>query len=357
MAKLSVFLKICVVTLLFVSCNQIEELDNVYNSNNINVTEISPLKAAYIVDDGILNFRSIEDYYKLTDSLSQLSDFEYKNWTKQIGFDSYRNVIDDIMKSDKSDEELLRFYADYIHKDSIGCIVPNIDFRIYQNVLNKDGLFYINNVVYSFSEDKLASKVLKKMSSPLKYDISPKQVTVVEYPDIEYANNWLGKKVMTHFKLYKNTVTDTPLKGNQLIFEVYVRPREFNSVLGWKDCKDDCMSEEVTFHMEDLGLMRYKDETGNYITKEDHWSDLHTFSSSSPTRLFVASYVVIHQNIGTGPIVPLPVLKDPVCVHYRARIGSLGKNGAAYNTYHPLPGMDKEDCGHRLVTEYQHIEY
>lgn len=114
------------------------------------------------------------------------------------------------------------------------------------------------------------------------------------------------------------------------------------------------MVEELTIHLKGLGATIYFDENGRITFGNDQMMYLQTVTSSKKTSLFTSTYILTGSSLSSS--VPERI-EDPICVHYRARTGNTGKYGGAYNTYHPYPGMDPNTCGHRIVTEYQHVVY
>lgn len=321
----------------------------------------SPLNVPYFVgEDGALNFRSVDDYFALSDSLAMLSDKEYMSWEEKNNFNSYRtyvqNIIDNLENVEINNyDDIIAQNSEYVYKDKYGSISPIIDAHVYQCVANKERFFYVNSVKHIVNRDYINVEYSSKSKENeiIDYSLKSNSRNTVEYPEIEYQRDRSQYKLFTWFKIYKNTITSGPSKGEKICMDVCVRPRKFNQISGWKGYNDYCMVEELTIHLEGLGMTNYFDENGRMVFGNDQMMYLPTVTSSEKTSLFTSTYILSGSMGGSVP----ERIKDPICVHYRARTGETGKYGGAYNTYHPNPGMDPNTCGHRIVTEYQHVVY
>lgn len=337
--------------------NTIQTFDTM-SKKKLSTQFVLPLETSFTVDEnGTLHFRSAEDYFSISDSLLQLSKEEYESWENEIGFKSYRSLMDSILKIEPINDEVVSKYSDIVYIDSIGTISPKVDFRVYQNVMDSHAEFYVSGIKHKICGNTLITsntktREIKEINLLAKSSAGDEPVY---YPVIEYCKHF--RKIETWFKLYKNTVDVGITKAGSLLLDIYVRPKKQVAVINnYRSYNDKCMVEEVTLHMEGLGLVHYTDELGNLMFMQDQFNSLPTIESSEATPLFTVTYTLFAKS--SSPIImPIPLIKDPVCVHYRARIGDLGKEGIAYNTYHPLQGMDKDNCGHREVTNYQHKEY
>ena len=346
----------------FQSCSESnDELMMVASHQNVITKSIDVERGYDITDDGALRFESVDAYYSLSDSLRQLTEDEFESWEKEVGFSSYRtffkNILLSAMKMDSDTRNgFVNSNSDCVYIDSNDLIQPVVGAQFFQNVISKDRCFYIADNKYIVDEnfvvtenqksksviDKIQYTCIKEGTSALASDDE------ITYPSITYTGNGGGRQLTTWFRIYKNRIS-TPINPYQIIMEISVRPRKYNHFGGYKDYNDWCYVEEVRIHMPGLGTTMYTDENGNMVMGIDRCMYLKTVSSSKETPIFTSSYG-IGQNAGER-------LQDPVCVHYRARTRDLGKYGAAYNSYHPLPGMDSSNCGDRLVTEYQHVIY
>ena len=316
-------LLLCITSILLFSCQNEEALFVNVTKETSSTRSLDKIDHPYYVDeDGALHFKSANDYFALSDSLLALSDSAYKKWEREIGFESYRSIIDDILSSTESDEALLERYDQYIYRNEEGLICPREDFRVYQNVMNRDGIFYVKGIKHTVKHNTINTyDTQNNRSMPsisLLGEAIPNQL--VEYPMI-HSEVFGNKKIMTGFKIYQNAVSEGTINAGSLLFEVTVRPRNWNSLIGFTDCDDICIVEEATIHMEGLGFCNYTDEEGNILhDKLDQWNDLTTHRSSSKTRLYTLTYII--YNKGNFGIVPS--VKDPICVHYRARIEDMG---------------------------------
>lgn len=351
------------------SCSETEDVFDTAASSQVSPIGINSFDVGtsyYLTDDGALHFKSIDDYRTLSDSLRGLPEDEFEAWETEVGFSSYRSLFKGILLSAMDMEVGVRnsfvdSNSDYVYIDSNDLIQPVVEAQFFQNVINKDRIFYIADNKYIIDNDFVITEnqQSRSITNKIQYSLIDKSVSTkaagdeVNYPSIEYKNVNGTYKVITWFKIYKN-VFNSPFTGkfNEVILEVSVRPREFSKIAGFKDYNAWCYVEEMKIHMPGLGFGLFFDETGSQVMANDQRMYLHTTSSSNKTPLYTSSYVIWSsqtQEFGR--------LQDPVCVHYRARTAELGKFGAAYNTYHPLSGMDPNDCGHRLVTTYQNVEY
>lgn len=352
----------------FQSCSESnDELMMVASHQNAMTKSIDVERGYDITDDGVLRFESIDAYYSLSDSLRQLTEDEFESWEKEVGFSSYRtffkNILLSAMEMDTDARNgFVNSNSDCVYIDSNDLIQPVVGAQFFRNVINQSRCFYIADNKYIVDSDFVVTEdqMSKSIKDKVRYTLMSNEVSVlaggdeISYPTIEYVLGRGDYKVMTWFRIYRN-VFESPFTGkfNQLLLEVSVRPRKFINISGYKDYNDMCYVDEMKIHMPGLGTGIFVDETGSITAAEDQRMFLTTASSTKSTPLYTSSYVIWESKT---QVFPTP-LQDPICVHYRARTGNTGKYGAAYNTYHPLPGMSKDDCGHREVTEYQHIVY
>lgn len=346
----------------FQSCSESnDELMLVASQQNVKTKLIDMERSYFVMDDGALRFESVDAYYSLNDSLRQLTEDEFEAWEKEVGFSSYRtyfkNILISAMDMDSDAiKDVVNSNSGCIYIDSNDMIQPVVGAQFFQNVISKNRYFYIadNKYIVDGSFVVTENQITKSVVDKVQYTCIKEGILAlasddeVTYPSITYTAKGGDRQVITWLRIYKHRLS-TPINPYQIIMEISVRPRKYNHFGGYKDYNDWCYVEELRVHMPGLGMTIYTDENGNTVMGKDRCMYLKTVSSSKETPIFTSSYG-LGQNNGER-------LQDPVCVHYRARTGDLGKYGAAYNSYHPLPGMDSSNCGDRLVTEYQHVIY
>lgn len=335
------------------------------NSVDLLTKSSNSVNAPYFVnEDGALVFRTMDDYFALSDSIVKLSDEDYEQWTIENNFDSYRMIVQKIINdavdlNEQEQMDLCQTQSDFVTFDENTFLSPVVKSQIYRSLINEERTFYIGEIKHVVNEGivEICSKDEKIVQKINYCDISSnssmlKSSDVIEYPTIEAVTKDGNRKVFTWFKLYKNIASNGLNKGEQIMLDVMVRPRKFVFMAGYKDYNDKCMVEEMKIQMEGIGFTSYIDETGSWVSGYNKTMFLSTVTSSKATPLFTLSYILsgaMSQVSGN--------LQDPICVHYRARIGDMDKDGAAYNTYHPMPGMNKDDCGHRLVTPRKYVDF
>lgn len=340
--------------------NNVEELGVNLNMRTTSVL-VNTTGRYYVNNDNALVFASVDDYFFVTDSLLKLTDEEFYNWETNIQFESYRSILDrifsEIVNSDM-DESLIEKYSKYIIKNKEGDIEPYIKAQSYTNVLNGNGVFYIGETKHVVDKEYVSIIDLNEKSRNVhRFQYAMKQMQMrdgdaIEYPQIS-SDARENRKVFTWFNVYRNIAGSNGLDKNTIDLDIVVRPRKcVNWVLGtsWKDYNDLCYVDELRVHMPGIGGNFVIDENNNWIFKQDEFWWLSTHKSSKSTSRYT-----ITCRLNSTLLTSTDRLQDIVCIHYRARTGDAGKYGAAYNVFHPLPGMT--DCGHRNVTSYQHTQY
>lgn len=351
----------CFLLMILFSC----ESDIIENYENVPTKSSDILDEAYFVNEnGSLVFNTIDDYFALSDSIVKLSDDEYEEWSNKNHFYSYRQYVQNMLSNavDLDEQEQLSLshsMPDFIQIDNHGFLSPTIQSQIYRSLINKERIFYIGKVKHVVNKDVIeistegGSEIQRINYCDIYQNNSKlKSSDIIEYPLIEAISKDGNRKIFTWFKLYKNMASGGVIIKENIILDIMVRPRKFVYMIGYKDYNEKCMVEELKIHMPGIGVTYYLDETGTWVNGNNNIMFLKTVTSKAAS-LFTSSYILNGMSMSSS----VGKLQDPICIHYRARIGDMGKDGAAYNTYHPMPGMNKDDCGHRLVTPYQHVTY
>lgn len=347
------------IMLAFSTCTQ-EALETIpTDQSKKSILELAN-KKYYVNKENALVFSTPIAYYELTDSLLRLTDKDFLEWEKKINFKSYRTVVQEILDTATEYEDETKFvsqYSNYVQLDDNGFIEPIIQAQSYSVVLNKDRVFYIGDKKHIINESCVSVTGADNYKCEFKYNNmitkSNEYGNTLEYPAIssEPANK---RKVFTWFKIYRNIVT----APNGSVFhaidlDITVRPRKLVSYVfgsSWKDYNTICHIDELKIHMPGIGGNTFFDENGQVVYKEDEYWSLKTSTSSNECSRFTCTY-----RLKTSASEITGALQDIVCIHYRARTRGTGRNGAAYNIFHPLPGMS--NCGHRDVTPYQYTQY
>ncbi|WP_304959228.1 hypothetical protein, partial [uncultured Parabacteroides sp.] len=153
MKSKNIILLFCTSALALTSCEQTEVIEG--TSANIGISPSILVDVPYhIENDGALNFRSTKDYFEISDSLSQLSEKEFRNWETLNHFESYRTFTDNIIEAiytamenaPSKVTELLNQNKQFVYMTKDSLIYSTIQSRAYQNVINKNGIFYINGI-------------------------------------------------------------------------------------------------------------------------------------------------------------------------------------------------------------------
>lgn len=361
--KVKLFLSIILTSLIMVSC-QNDLLSEVQTDVDLQTKSLDSKVGArcFVNDEGALVFETLEDYNILIDSISKLSETEFLEWEKEIGFESYRTYTNRLMDElDNSTEfqmtkKLDANYQNYLLVKEEGLLLPKIPSQIYASICNREGYFYvgeIKNIVdgeFFYAEgDNLNPDLNKRMT----YSIGGEQYgNAIEYPALHSTPHG-DYKVMTWFRIFRTRAVSSSGTSYNTALEISVRPRSWGKIVGWKDRESVCYIEEVKLHMKGLGNTYIAfDEDGNSRFTKDEYIEMRTIASSKATKRYTWTVFMNFPIFVSDP----GMLYDPYCVHYRARANVVGKYGVAYNTYHPEPGM-ADECKHRLVTDYQNVDY
>ncbi len=115
----------------------------------------------YFVENGTLHFSSDSAFIQTIDKLCKMQENELEIWETSIGFKSLRTELSLIF--DKMDEcndslsfeELFSENTDILH--IVGDeILPRIESDIYSIFINREGIYYIDTVLYKVQGEKVA---------------------------------------------------------------------------------------------------------------------------------------------------------------------------------------------------------
>lgn len=294
------------------SCNSADLLNDRKNDKTT-IPEKSD-NAYYVRDDGSLSFSSLKAYQAVCDSLLQLSPAEFHEWENSIGFKSYRAITNEALEKlkqttdTKSYNSVLKQYADYIYLSHDSLIYPNIECQYYKNIIDKNGIFYIEGIKNIVTKDHISAFKDGKKLSTYSYisDIpSTKSEQVLDaFPYIE--TKWDGRKIATKARFYRTLVTGGGAIIESYILELYAQGY-INQLGHYKPYGTVLMFDDIVF--------RGKTSAGNIY--QNTWPDVETADNTGSITVSIPVYFV----------------NELVCLHYRARSRGTGNRGVAYNVY------------------------
>lgn len=138
---------VCVCGITLISCE-----NNIQESLSPNADKVT---AQVTVNNGILNCKDFNEFQKLKNQLSELSDDEYESWLKQTGFNSmeseYRAVLNELENA-KSYEEYLTILNNNrdIVKIKDNTICPVILDPTTRKAISRDGYISYENTIIKF---------------------------------------------------------------------------------------------------------------------------------------------------------------------------------------------------------------
>lgn len=335
-------------------------------SNNELINESSSLQQTksinpdnrpyWVTEDGALRFLSVDSYFSLCDSLNKLSDNEFVNWENQIAFFSYRTASSEAIAKIEEAEgtslygELLKKYSNlfYVIGDSV--ISPKIEAQSYRNIVNLEGVFYIGEIKNVIEGNNISGYnaingqcVLSKQS--YLGEVTQTKASsgyTVQYP--EYVHDYGKKRVLTQMKLYNNMVAipgfSSPVTRIEL--EILVRGSSLNFWGKWKKYETVCSIDDISFTLSDMPEI---------FNTHFHFSDV---NSTQDVVSFTSIYT-LSGILSGGPY----LLKDLICVHYRARTRGTGENGVAYNFHKGnfITSKDDPSCNeHAWVSNHRNVQ-
>jgi hypothetical protein len=228
-----------------------------------------PLKVE--VQEGVLVFKTADDFYKTISEIGTYSDYEREQWEESIGFLSQRRIITQIIKAEQkhiepymnmTDEEVLKlsevpnehsdlFYK-YLNSGLIkitdeGTDQENWDFTVfnktYVDFLNEDGFFAVGDTIF-----QATSNSIKIVPSGIFSDLEQIKTTEESNDKIHILSNTLkstryyydsdvaqsGKKRIS-IEVYGDQIWFIPSsKIVEFTYVFFVRCQE-KKLFSWKD--------------------------------------------------------------------------------------------------------------------------
>lgn len=336
--KKSLIMSLCVSAL--VSCSQTDVLEN--TPTDILLTRSASSEVPFYVEsDGALNFRSMEDYFHLSDSLVSLSESEYKNWATINNFDSYQtftdNIIDAIyMAMDNNPSEvtsLLKKNKQYVFMTGDSLVYPVVQSKTYRNILNKDGVFYINgikNVVdgrYVTLATTDNSRSVHKIAyfNPISSNMRSEQIAFNNYA---YTKKDGTKRAYADCYLIKNTAFEDSYGANQTMvqFQINVDGKR-KKLAGWKHYTTSYWVSQISCIFNGIPTELYPNGT----VKTYGTITFKAFETISLPEGKSGSYVKNLMNFSVRNMIE--PLQLPDCIHFKAATRGTDPEGVGYNYY------------------------
>lgn len=346
MKRTNLLLTVCASAFLFASCQSEEDvLSNASNESLSTRAMVDENTPYYVGEDGALNFKSSEDYFALCDSLAQLDDDAYHAWEQEIHFESYRSYTDKMIDEvnaawEENDEQkataLLQKYSNYIYMNADSTVWPVVVSRAYQNVTNKDGVFYVNgtkNIVDAQYVSSMSSNT--KNSRKVAYVNTSKTSTrsseiAITLKELNYIKKDGSKRVYATFYILKNVSFEDDNKAALTMLQAQVNINGKKKKLGkWRDYT-------TGYYLENLHGIFNGIPTG--IDSEGHVTGL---ASEREIKILDgrASMPKGNRGIYTANLTSFAVkdytmnVPNPTCVHFRAMTDGTIPEGVGYNYY------------------------
>ncbi len=335
-------LTLCASAFLLASCQNEDALDSISNEAVATRSVVAENVPYFVTADGALNFRSAKDYFALCDSLAQMDNDEFQIWELMNGFESYRSytkkLIDEVtvvMENDSTQvDALLNKYKDYIcldeDREGVSALIQS---RTYQNIANKNGVFYVNgvkNVVdahYVTLESPIQTRSLHRIEylNPIASkarDVNS-QLNFKEFPYVKGK-----KKVIALPYILKNTAfTDVNGDSQTIVqFQIKLRGKAKKMFGGFKDYDTTFLIAELQCKFNDIphGI----DSEGNAI--DYRTKDLVEMPETAvPGEDKVIYFVRNLMNFSVKKYEHQ--LQDPYCIHFRAASRATTPEGVGYN--------------------------
>lgn len=333
-------LSLCASTLALISCEQTEVLPNT-PTGEITTRSGAFDEPYYVESDGALNFKSIDDYFHLSDSLANMSENEYKNWEAMNLFKSYRTFTDDIiediytaMDDDPSNAtNLLVQNRQYVYMTEDSLVYPLIQVRAYQNVVNKDGVFYINGIknivdgryVTLATSDKSRSIHRMEYFNPISSITKSEQIN---FNKLAYTKTDNTKRAYGECFLVKNTAFDDSHGANQTMVQFQIRvDGKKKRPTGWKNYSTsysvsqiECMFNGIPSEVYPNGSVK------NFAPKE-----LKVAGTIDLGKGKTGTYTANLMNFSVRNMAE--PLQLPDCIHFKAVTAGTTPEGVGYNYY------------------------
>jgi hypothetical protein len=266
----SIVLIISVSTVLFSSCEKQKMDEGICIDNELN-------KPSFIVQDGILMFKSTDSFFETLGSISNLSDEDRRKWEEKVGFLSQRRIINQIIDEEakldiinearyagKENPDYSNvilhtdIYYRYLDKGVIKLIDEGTENeywdyavinRCYVDFINEDGLYAIGNTLYQITESMVKS--MKNIDFPKKSLLMQASATdevnnitiLLDKNDKTYpgcpgliTQGWTSSSdKRIKIELFLDVYYFVPASSSYSFFhEVYVQCQEKNWLGNWK---------------------------------------------------------------------------------------------------------------------------
>lgn len=344
MKRTNLLLTVCASAFLFASCQSEEDvLSNASNESLSTRAMVDENAPYYVGEDGALNFKSSEDYFALCDSLAQLDEDAYHAWEQEMHFESYRSYTDKMIDEvnaawEENDEQkataLLQKYSNYIYMNADSTVWPVIMSRTYQNVTNKDGVFYVNgakNVVDAQYVTLASSKgrSIHRIAYFNPFESATRATESAPLKKLVYIKSDGSKLVEAIFSILKNTAFSDSHGANMTMLQAEV------NINGKKKKRGKWRDYTTTYALENLhGIFNGIPQS---TTSEGYATDFkQVYLDLAPERVELGKGV---RGIYTGNLMKFaaknltqPVQK-PTCVHFKAITGGTNLEGVGYNYY------------------------
>jgi len=143
------------------------------------------------IQNNALHFQSADVFFDISKQLAEMSKEEKDQWEQQLGFTSMRTELNSIfeqlenVETESEMNNLITANSDLIQIID-ETIVPIIESDAYASIVNREGIFYVENVIHKIDGQKIASiengsieavtKVLKSNETP-----TIEGINIVEY--------------------------------------------------------------------------------------------------------------------------------------------------------------------------------
>lgn len=352
------FLGVCALACIITSCSQdamIEE--NV--SDVLTTKSMQQETGPFFVEDGILHFNSVNDYFAFSDSITRFSSEELKNWETENNFTSYYTYvnsiikeIDDTLENGNLDEynSLLNEYSKYVYLSEDNEVFPRISLSSYQLLANKDGFFYVNGVknmvvdntisngmtIYNYTND-----VNKLTRSNVEEDISLKE--------LEYKKTDDTKSILAACKLVRNIAFSTS-QGDfttQYQLLIQVRGKHKKKIGGWSTYETVHDVSEIKGIFQNIPVTVKSDGTIGSV------QSTYTFIHDAMDRTKEEKYSTLTYNLGVAVKNYTVPMRNPICIHFKARCRGTQPEGLGYNYYRGCYDKTSPCPVHSFVDNFQ----
>ncbi|MBC8602643.1 hypothetical protein H8784_13070 [Parabacteroides acidifaciens] len=340
MKSKNIILLLCTSTLALVSCEQAEVIEG--TSANIGISPSISLDVPYHVEnDGALNFRSTKDYFEISDSLAKLSEKEFRNWETLNQFESYRTYTDNIIEAiytamddaPSKVTELLKQNKQFVYMTEDSLVYSTIQSRAYQNIINKNGIFYINGIknIVDSKYITLATTDNSKSIQRIAYlnPISSKERSEqINFDLFSYTKSDNTKRAYAECYLIKNTAFEDSHGSNQIMvqFQIKVDGKKKRPT-GWKHYSTEYSVSQIKGIFNGIPTETYPN---GYVKSYG------TITIDAPAKVSLGEgkmgfYTKNLMNFSVRNM--SDPLKAPDCIHFKAETRGTGPEGVGYNYY------------------------